>query len=479
MFNDLKPHASMVDSGTAWLGTVPGHWRVTAARAVFAEAGPAGHTDERLLSVTIGRGVVPQAEMVATTGKKDASNLDRSKYKLVEPGDIAYNKMRAWQGAVGLSAHRGIVSPAYVVVRPRGDSGMFLHHLLRTPGFAKEAERWSYGITSDQWSLRPEHFRMITIALPALDEQAAIVRYLAHADRRIDRAITVKRKLIALLDEQKQAIVTHAVTRGIDASCAFEGSDSAWLPVLPVGWRAATVGRLLAEGPTNGISPQVTEEGDLATLSLSAIRDGAVRAEPLSTKFVERRLVPNVDAYLLHEGDILLVRGNGRLGLVGRPGLVTDPSLESYIYPDLLIRIRVARNIAAEYLVAALTAETTRVQIELAARTAVGTFKVNSADIRSLAVPLPPLDDQRAIVAHIADATATVDAAIDRARREIHLLREFRTRLTSDIVTGQLDVRHIAATLPDLDPEEPADDVGPAEDGLVDESAEFLEDVDA
>src|SRR5207247_11313020 len=99
--------------------------------------------------------------------------------KTVQPRDIAYNKMRAWQGAIGVSELRGIISPAYIDMRSRDEQNVrYYHYLYRTPLFAKEAERWSYGITSDMWSLRPEHFRMIYSARPPRDEQEAIVRFL-------------------------------------------------------------------------------------------------------------------------------------------------------------------------------------------------------------------------------------------------------------------------------------------------------------
>ena len=115
-----------------------------------------------MLSVTIEQFVIQQKELLADSSKKDGSRLDKTGYKLVCPGDIAYNKMRAWQGAIGVSDYKGKVSPAYIVQRLRGaDDHRYYHYLFRTPLFIKEAERWSYGITSDMWSLRPEHFRMI------------------------------------------------------------------------------------------------------------------------------------------------------------------------------------------------------------------------------------------------------------------------------------------------------------------------------
>src|SRR5260370_37866907 len=124
-------------------------------RALFAEVKDREHPDEEMLSVTITRGIIRQKALLTDSSKKDSSRQDKSAYKLVQPRDIAYNKMRAWQGALGVSELRGIISPAYVVMRLRDERNLprYFHHLCRTPQFAKEAERWSYGITSDMGML--------------------------------------------------------------------------------------------------------------------------------------------------------------------------------------------------------------------------------------------------------------------------------------------------------------------------------------
>ena len=125
---------------------MPAHWDVLPNRAIFAEVNERNNLDESMLSVTITKGVIHQRALLEDSSKKDVSWFDRSDYKLVRPGDIAYNKMRAWQGAIGASEYYGIGSPAYVVHRPRnGANSRYLHYLLRTPAFAREAERWSYG----------------------------------------------------------------------------------------------------------------------------------------------------------------------------------------------------------------------------------------------------------------------------------------------------------------------------------------------
>lgn len=141
MTSDLAPYPVYKDSGVPWLGEVPEHWAVKPNRALFEEVKDQNHPDKQMLSVTIARGVISQEDLLSDTSKKDASNLDKSKYKMVQPGDIAYNKMRAWQGSIGASRLSGIISPAYIVQRPRhGVRPDYMHFLLRTPAFAKEAE---------------------------------------------------------------------------------------------------------------------------------------------------------------------------------------------------------------------------------------------------------------------------------------------------------------------------------------------------
>ena len=193
---DLKPYSSYKDSGAEWLGDVPEHWDVLPNRASFIEINERNHPEEMMLSVTIKRGVIKQESLLADSSKKDSSNVDKSAYKLVRTGDIVYNKMRAWQGAIGVSKYQGIVSPAYIIQKPLNElSSRYLHYLFRTPSFAKEAERWSYGITSDMWSLRAEHFKLIYSLVPPLPEQTAIVRFLDYIDKRIRKCrIAVKQR---------------------------------------------------------------------------------------------------------------------------------------------------------------------------------------------------------------------------------------------------------------------------------------------
>ncbi|MCE7977456.1 MAG: hypothetical protein DYH03_09985 [Nitrospira sp. NTP1] len=458
MIADLKPYQAYKDSGVPWLGKVPEHWEVLPNRAIFTEIKEHDHPEGQMLSVTITKGVIRQQALLADSSKKDSSNQDKSAYKLVRPGDIAYNKMRAWQGAIGVSDFQGIVSPAYVIQRPHhGVDSRYLHYLLRTPAFAKEAERWSYGITSDMWSLRPEHFRMIYCSRPSNSEQAAIVRFLDHADRLIKRYILAKQRLIKLLEEQKHGIIHRAVTRGLDPNVRLKPSGIKWLGEVPKHWEVMPLRHLLSLGPKNGVSPTSSSSGGVLSFSISAVRDGRIRIAG-NEKYVALDAA-RVTGFSIASGDILLVRGNGNLALVAKCGLV-EQYPANCIYPDILMKIRPNSKMVAEFMVLAINSLYVSNQVPSFAKTTNGTFKISGASVRSLLVAVPPLPEQEKILEDLLRSTADIDCAIKRTGCEVALLREYRTRLIVDIVTGKLDVREAVAKLPEeTDEPNPLDDV--------------------
>lgn len=450
MIDGLKPYPEYRESGVQWLGQVPAHWEVLPNRALFAEVNERNHPGEQLLSVTIARGVIKQSALLENSSKKDSSNQDKSSYKLVLPEDLAYNKMRAWQGAVGVSEHRGIVSPAYVVVRPRArENSRYFHYLLRTPAFAKEAERWSYGITSDQWSLRPEHFRAIHAVVPPTEEQDAIARFLDHADRRIRRYIRAKQKLIKLLEEKRRSIVHGAVTRGLGANLRLKPAGMEDIEV-PEHWEVSSLGRYLRR-IEQGRSPRAAEgetgDDQWAVISLSAVDRGRFNAEAIKPIARAERVPAHLE---LFDGDFLLTRSNTR-------ERVADVTIVSgvrrrTIFSDLVYRLSFdERAIRPAFLMYQLLSPLGRRQIERAASGASGTMpKVSQGKLRAWRVLLPPPPEQQAIVEHLDRELSTVNRAVSMVRHEVSILTELRARLTADVVTGKLDVREPAARLPNL-----------------------------
>lgn len=156
----MREYSEYRDVGLPWVEKVPGHWEVLPNFAVFEERIDKGHDHLPLLSVTIAQGVITQEEFLKNSTKKDSSNEDKSSYKRVLCGDLAYNKMRMWQGAVGFSKYDGIASPAYIILKPRKSIiPEYYHYLLRIPAYINYSYRYSYGICDDQLSLRYTDFK--------------------------------------------------------------------------------------------------------------------------------------------------------------------------------------------------------------------------------------------------------------------------------------------------------------------------------
>jgi type I restriction enzyme S subunit len=448
MIHNLKPYPTYKDSGVPWLGQVPRHWEVKPNRALFAEVKERDHPHEEMLSVTITRGVIRQQALLADSSKKDSSNQNKTAYKLVRPGDIAYNKMRAWQGAVGVSGYQGIVSPAYVVVRPRHDhTPRYFHYLLRTPAFAKEAERWSYGITSDQWSLRPEHFRMIYCSLPSRAEQCAIVRFLDYADQRIQCYIRIKKKLIVLLNEQKQAIIHRTVTRGLDLNVRLKSSGMEWLGDVPEHWKILRLKD--AAAVQTGLTLGKNYQG-LMTVSRPYLRVANVQHGHVNLSQVKYLDVPLTEAArtTLRSGDVLMTEG-GDIDKLGR-GCVWRAEIPECLHQNHVFAVRCRPEILIpEFLVGLMASRHGRAYFQLTAKQTTNLAATNSSTLRAFPILVPPASEQIIISSEIASQTAGLVATTARMEREIDLLREYRARLIADVVTGKLDVREAAARLPE------------------------------
>ncbi|HOJ51230.1 MAG TPA: restriction endonuclease subunit S [Syntrophales bacterium] len=447
MITNLKPYPAYKDSGVPWLGEVPAHWEVLPGRAVFLAINDRGYPDEQMLSVTITRGVLRQIDLLADSSKKDSSNEDKSNYKLVQPDDLVYNKMRAWQGAVGVSPYRGIVSPAYIVQRLRSPENLprYMHFLLRTPLFASEAERWSHGITSDQWSLRAEEFKCIYFSIPPLPEQTAVVRFLDWADRRIRRAIRAKQKLVKLLEEYKQALIHQAVTGKIDVQTgqpypAYKPSGVEWLGEVPKHWEVLPGHR--------GFAVKKQPNVGLVETTVLSLSYGRVIVKPEEKL---RALVPaSFETYqIVDPGDIVCRptdlqndQHSLRFGLAESRGIITSAYL----------CFKTTERLDSHFGYLLLhTYDVKKIFYGLGSGLR---QNLDWEDFKRLPCLIPPLPEQTAIAEYLDAQTAKIDTAIAAARREIELLREYRERLIADVVTGKVDVREVAAQLPEEPSEE-------------------------
>src|SRR5579872_220550 len=252
MIADLKPYPEYKDSGLPWLGRVPSHWSVGRIKTVLREIDCRSADGlGTLLSLTRVRGLIPHKDLT----DKIHSARTLVGYKRYSSGQLVMNRMQAWSGMFGAGAIDGLVSPDYAVFDVLGGHAIeIVLERLKTPDLVAQFALESKGIGSGFNRLYTDRFGPIPVSLPPLAEEAAIVRFLDWANGRLERAIRAKRKVIALLNEQKQVIIHRAVTRGIDPSVPLIPSGMLWLRDVPQHWEVTTL-RSLFHMQGSGTTP--------------------------------------------------------------------------------------------------------------------------------------------------------------------------------------------------------------------------------
>ena len=466
MIADLKPYAEYRGSGSRLLGAVPTSWDVRPLRTLVQRRNERNHPDLPLLSVAREKGVFVRS----LTDPDENHNVipeDLSNYKVARAGSLVINKMKAWQGSMGIAPCDGIVSPAYFVFDLGIENRMFAQRLLRSKPYVGHFAQASDGVRVGQWDLSIPGMRQIPVLLPPKDEQDAIVRFLDWANGRLERAIRAKRKVIALLNEQKQAIIHRAVTRGLDPSVPLKPSGIPWLGDIPRHWEVLRLGGLV--DLITGF-PFASEGFDKNGNGTRLLRGVNVTPSGLRWKDVVywvREPKDGLDGFAIYQGDIIL--GMDRPEIAGgiRVSVVQEEDVPALLL-QRVARLRVKSRLDARLLLFLLRG---RMFSEYMAPifTGVSVPHLSPGQIRKFKIALPPLEEQQSIISSIAEQTLPLESAISRLEREIDLLREYRTRLVADVVTGKLDVREAAAKLPveeqTIEPEE-----------LVEYDSEMIED---
>jgi len=416
-----------------WHCRVPAHWEVPSNFSLFQERIDRGGDESEMLTVTIDRGILRQSDFLEGSSKKDSSNEDKSNYKRVKVGDLAYNKMRMWQGAVGFSAYEGIVSPAYIVLEPRREiNSRYYHYLFRTPLYTHLSAQHSHGICDDQNSLRFEDFKRIFSPFPPRPEQDAIVAYLDGKLKVIDQYLRVKEREIALLEERKRALIHRAVTRGLDDNPKLKPSGIPWLPEIPMEWEAVKLSYLarVTNGSTPSRSrPDYWSDGSVPWLSSGKVNDWIVESE---SELITQKALLECPVELIPKGSLLI-------GLIGQG---KTRGMSAYLEIDACINQNVAAiipksKIDSFFLLYCLTAAYTEIR-ELGRG---GNHEAMNCEIvSSFRIQTPPLERQKRIVSFLKSETNQIATTITRARRQIERMQEYRTALISEAVTGKLDV---------------------------------------
>jgi type I restriction enzyme S subunit len=469
----LKPYPEYKDSGLLWLGKIPVHWSIIRTKHLFrlcTEKAPANNGLE-LLSIYTHIGVKPRKELEERGNK--ASSTDE--YWMVKRGDIIVNKLLAWMGAIGVSHYEGVTSPAYNILRgilPLNPD--FYHYLFRTGIYLREFKSRSRGIMAMRLRLYFDEFGQIPLVYPPLADQTAIVHFLDYYGHLVNQAIRGKRRLIELLNEQKQAIIHHAVTRSLDPNVRLKFSGVDWLGAVPEHWEVKTL-KQIAVVRLSGVDKH-TAEGE-TSVRLCNYTDVYNRDQIDSeiSFMVATAREAEIAAFSLRAGDVLITKDSETPNDIAVPALVTE-TLEDVICGYHLALIRPdEKEMSGEYLFHAFCAPSLARQFSVAAN-GVTRYGLSKHAIKTAIVTVPPIKEQRAICEWIARHLEPIVTSVNRAHREIDLLREYRTRLIAEVVTGKLDVRGVE--LPVLDETDVVEDWETGEDAEAGEMDE-IEGVDA
>ena len=383
---------------------------MTKLRHILTSAAERNRPDLPLLSVVREKGVI----LRDLDNPEDNHNIvpeDLTNYKVVHQGQFAMNKMKAWQGSYGVSPCEGVVSPAYFIFDIKGVDGIFFHSAVRSRAYVPFFNQASDGVRIGQWDLAPEQMREIPFLVPPPEEQAAIVRFLDHADEQIQRYIASKERLIALLEEERQALVHQAVTRGLDPNARLKPSGVEWLGDVPEQWTVRRLKTLCSMKSGDGITTEAIE----ATGRYPVYGGNGLRG--YTTEFTH----------------------DGRYALIGRQGALCGNihTAQGKFWASehaVVASPHSANNM--EWFVALLEAMNLNQHSISAAQPGLAVER-----IVNLWAPFPPHREQSRIGRYIAQITATINDATDHTHRQIELMQEYRTRLIADVVTGQLDVR--------------------------------------
>lgn len=429
-------------SGLPWLGAIPAHWNIRRCRFLFREVDQRSAFGlETHLAMSQIHGLIPSKDL----RQKRLKSESYAGGKVVKAGDLVLNRLKAHLGVFARAKQKGVVSPDYSVFRPIADERVaYFEALFKTPVYVAELRRSTKGIVEGFWRLYTDDFYDIPAVLPPRDEQDQIVAYLRAQDAKIARFIRDKRKLIELLNEQKQALIHRAVTRGLDPAVRLKPSGVEWLGKVPEHWELRRLQSCITAVRNGSWGDDPTERNVEDHLTCIRAADFDMNCLAVSTKKLTTRAIDdnNRNGRLLQPGDLILEKsGGGEKTPVGR--VIAFTLTEQAVCSNFLARISVNRSvIRPEYLLLLMShLHAISVVIPWIKQTT-GIQNLDASGYLTTPVAVPSLLEQEKVLVELDIQIKPINVALTAARQEIALIHEYREQLITDVVTGQVDVRN-------------------------------------
>jgi type I restriction enzyme S subunit len=428
MTGDLRSYPEYKDPGLPWLGKVPAHWEIKRIKTLLKEVDHRSSSgEEPLLSMTRALGLIRHTE--ATDKLPAASTLVG--YKICHPGEVVMNRMQAWSGMFHIAPEQGLVSPDYAVFTPlNGVNSHFLGHLFRSPGMVLKFHAESKGIGSGFLRLYGDRFGAIPIAVPSPGEQDSIVNFIDRLGRRVRRFIRNRRRLIEVLNEQKQAIINRTMTRGLDPNVLLKPSGIDWLGDIPKHWNLKRL-KFLVQNVNEQTSTKLSDETYIALENVNSWT-GIISVPSSEVTF-------DSQVKRFQANDVLFGKLRPYLAKVTRPdvnGVCVGEFLVLRVTDHSVLPGFLEQKLRSKQFIELISGSTFGAKMPRAEWTFIGNVKI--------AYP-SDISEQQKILDQIAETTLDLQTTIDHAYQEINLIREYLTRLIADVVTGKLDVRYLAS----------------------------------
>lgn len=422
------------DSSVEWIGKIPTDWFNERLGTILEPISIKGNADKDLLSITREKGVILR-DVEDDSENHNFIPDDLSNYKLIEKGQFGMNKMKAWQGSYGVSPYTGIVSPAYYIFRfIKPIYPDFFHWAIRSKTYISFFGSASDGVRIGQWDLSKDRMKNIPFVFPNIDSQKKIVEFIQDKAGKIDQAIAIKEQQIALLNERKQIVIQKAVTQGLDSNVPMKDSGVEWIGQIPEHWNVKPLKFYIAKKIDNrGRTPKFGDAG-IPMLEVSNITDGDIYPIEKFEKFVLPEVVQRYERDKVEVGDILISTVGATSGKV-----VIIKNKPEYFICQNVVGFRMSKEINKQFISYALMSLYFKTSLMLINKgNTIDNLKVSVFVNNKVLVP--SLDEQREIVEFIQHKLEEINVVINKYKDQIEKLKEYKTTLINDAVTGKIKV---------------------------------------
>ncbi|WP_135470395.1 restriction endonuclease subunit S [Crenalkalicoccus roseus] len=436
----LPAYPAYRDSGVAWLGRVPAGWGVALVKSVAScndDVLPEDTTPDQIIEyveisdVEADRGITRRSAMAFG----DAPSRARRR---VRPGDVLVSTVRTYLRAIATvpeDCDALVVSTGFAVFRPRRVHPGFLSYVFHSEYLISEIIARSVGVSYP--AINASEIARLPIPLPPPAEQRAIAAFLDRECGKIDALVAEQERLIALLKEKRQAVISHAVTKGLDPTAPMKDSGVAWLGQVPAHWEVKRL-KFLARvqtGVAKGRDLSGTDVIEVPYLRVANVQDGYLDLEDVATIQIAR---DELDRYGLQPGDVLMNEG-GDFDKLGR-GHVWHGAISPCIHQNHVFSVR-PHSIEPEWLALITSADCGRFFFMSRSKQSTNLASISSSNLVELPLCIPPQPERSAILEAVSAETTKLDTLTTEAERAIALLKERRAALISAAVTGRIDVR--------------------------------------